>query len=417
MRARPLPWLATVLAVALLSACTAPPAPSANPRPVEASDPTGDGVLKVGALVPTSGAFAFLGPGIASGVALAVRDINAAGGVLGQPVEVVQRDSGDAATATAEESLAALAEAGVDVIVGPASSVLAERLLPAVMAAGIPVISPAATLPALTHVYDGGLFFRTVPQHGLQGQALATALAEQGVTSAAIVASDDELGRAVLETFVPAAEGIGITVASVTVAASQTDHGATVAAVNDSSPDAVVLATSYAAQDQTKALIGALIGAGFGGAKLWLTTQNAGDYSQSYPPGTLKGVNALIDGVEPDAAFLAELKSITPALTLARYATEAYDAVVLAALAAVLAGDDGAAAIARTLRAASADGTKCTSYVECLEALRTGTDIDYDGLSGAVDLGERGDVDSGMFSLHAYNDENKTAFARMVRAS
>ena len=44
--------------------------------------------------MPLSGDLAALGPGIALGASLAVEQINAAGGINGVPVELIEGDSG-----------------------------------------------------------------------------------------------------------------------------------------------------------------------------------------------------------------------------------------------------------------------------------------------------------------------------------
>ena len=54
-----------------------------------ASDP-----LVLASLMPLSGDLASLGPGIALGAALAVQQINAAGGINGQDVVLIEGDSG-----------------------------------------------------------------------------------------------------------------------------------------------------------------------------------------------------------------------------------------------------------------------------------------------------------------------------------
>jgi branched-chain amino acid transport system substrate-binding protein len=159
--------------------------------------------------------------------------------------------------------------------------------------------------------------------------------------------------------------------------------------------------------DQTKALIGALSAAGFGGAKLWLTSQNLADYSQALPAGLLNGVNGILEGVQPDAAFIAKLKQEDPGLVDPRYGAEAYDATILAALAAILAGDDGGASIAAALRDASRSGIKCTSFGECLDVLRTEPDIDYDGITGTVNFDAAGDRTTASYGLYVYTAENK----------
>ena len=68
-------------------------------------------------------------------------------------VEVVHRDSSDAGEKKLEKSFAELVDKGVDVIIGPSTSVLTLRILELAEEAGIPIIPPAATSPQLT-TYD-----------------------------------------------------------------------------------------------------------------------------------------------------------------------------------------------------------------------------------------------------------------------
>lgn len=49
--------------------------------------------IKIGGLFPLTGSLAPYGPAIAQGAQLAVDQINAAGGVLGRPLELVIRDT------------------------------------------------------------------------------------------------------------------------------------------------------------------------------------------------------------------------------------------------------------------------------------------------------------------------------------
>ena len=82
--------IAVVGASALvLSGCA--PAESEEP-----AAPAEDLTLKIGTILPQSGALAFLGPPEEAGVALAVQEVNEAG--LGITVEAIYRDSGDTTT-------------------------------------------------------------------------------------------------------------------------------------------------------------------------------------------------------------------------------------------------------------------------------------------------------------------------------
>lgn len=391
------------------------PMPTPTPSPTYAV--TGDGVLRIGTLFPTSGTYAYLGAGQVAGVETAVREINEAGGVNGVPVEVFHRNSGDATTETAEASYADLVAKGVDVVIGPSSSVLAERLVDPVIAAGVPLISPAATLPALTALDDTGLVFRTIGTYAAQGTVITDALVEAKAAKVAYVYVDDASGQALLESITAGAEEGGLTLAtSETFKATATDFSSIVAAVKKANPDAVVVSSSADAVDATKALITALTTAKFGGARLWLTSQNLADYSQALPAGVLDKVNGVLEGAQPDDAFIARLKQADPSVGAYRYAEEAYDATIMAALAATVSGDDGGPAIARLLPVISKDGIKCTSFGECIDVLRTEPDIDYDGISGPVNLTAEGDVSSASWGIYVYGAGNTATLVRTVIA-
>ncbi len=397
----------TLASLVALTGCGGTPAPAPTPTPTPT--PTGDGVLKIGTLFPSTGGVSFIGPAQVAGVNAALREINAAGGVNGQPVVVVNRDSGDASTSTVETSFADLVAQGVDVVIGPSSSVLSQRLLALAADAGIPLISPAATYPQLTALDQGDIFFRTIATSPHQALALADLLPDRDVTSVAVVYGKDDPAVTLAAALTTALDGAEIEVVDAQVASeADADVAAALAAVTEAAPDAVVLATPDNG-GLTRALISALVAAGYGGGKLWLTSGNVADYSQALPGGLLNGVNGLLDGAETDAAFQAKVKQEDPGVVDVRYAAEAYDATVLAALAAVLAGDDGSASLVRTLRAVSVDGIKCTSFGECADVLTTQPDIDYDGISGSVNLDENGDPERGGYSVVVYNSENKYA--------
>ena len=305
--------------------------------------------------------------------------------MLGKPVEVFHRDSGDASNDILEQSFADLVTKKVDVLIGPSSSVLADRLLPKALEAKIPIISPAATAPKATST---GTYFRTIPSAALQGAALAEIVGKGSPVDVALIYFDDASGNAVKATLAAALKAVKGKLVTAQKFSATTDLAAIVAAVVKAGPDAVVLASPFSAMDQNKALITALAAGQLGGAKLWLTSQNLADYSQALPAGVMKDVNGILEGAEPDAEFVKRVKAVGPTVTDFRYAAEAYDATMLAALAAIVADNDSREAVSRSsLRDVSAGGIKCMSFGECLDVLKTQTDIDYDGVSGPLGPG------------------------------
>ncbi|WP_091647809.1 ABC transporter substrate-binding protein [Micromonospora pallida] len=164
--------------------------------PPKGRKPRGDtgAPLTLGGLLPRTGPASGAYPPQATGAALAVREINAAGGVLDEPVVWIDGDDGtnpDVARAT----LAAHVKKNVQVIIGAGTSGVSKAILPDVVAAGLVMFSPANTDASLTTIEDKGLYFRTAPPDSLQGQALADVIMRDGPRKVALIARKDSYGE------------------------------------------------------------------------------------------------------------------------------------------------------------------------------------------------------------------------------
>jgi ABC-type branched-subunit amino acid transport system substrate-binding protein len=169
-----------------------------GPDPV-GGDATSDEPLRIGTLLPLTGNLAFLGPPEVAGAKLAVQDINEAGGVLGQDVELTEGDSGDASTDTASQTVDRLLQANVNVIVGAASSGVSLTVIDAITGAGVLQFSPANTSDEFTTYNDKDLYFRTAPPDVLQARALADLIIADGNNSVGILALNDPYGTGLAE--------------------------------------------------------------------------------------------------------------------------------------------------------------------------------------------------------------------------
>jgi ABC-type branched-subunit amino acid transport system substrate-binding protein len=207
-------------------------------------DRAGDGVLKIGTLLPETGSLAFLGPPEFAGVALAVADVNEAGGVLGAPVELSQGDSGDTSTDIASQEADRLLGEGVDAIIGAASSSVTLTVIDKITQAGVVQFSPANTSLALVDYPDNGLYFRNAPPDDLQGSVVAGLVADDGNSSAYILALDDAYGTSLADVVESVLTESGVEVLDKVIYDPEaTSFDAEVDAVVDADPDAIVLIT------------------------------------------------------------------------------------------------------------------------------------------------------------------------------
>ncbi|WP_291053325.1 ABC transporter substrate-binding protein [Herbiconiux sp.] len=102
----------------------------------------------------------------------------------------------------------------------------------------------------------------------------------------------------------------------------------------------------------------------------------------------LPGLSAVGEPVAVDESFAARLRSADPTLSDTRFGAESYDAAVMIALAATMAGDDGPASIAQFLPAVTSGSVACSSYGACLDALGAQTGIRYSGVSGTLGIAQ-----------------------------
>lgn len=106
---------------------------SSSTSPSASASPS---VWRVGLEAPLTGDQATLGKGMLQGAQLAANEVNAAGGVLGRNIEIVQID--DAADpATGATAATAAITAGLDGVVGPYNSGVGAKTLPLYLQAGV----------------------------------------------------------------------------------------------------------------------------------------------------------------------------------------------------------------------------------------------------------------------------------------
>ncbi len=236
----------------------------ANVKPnqkVSGNIPKGDGTLTIGTLLPQSGDLAFLGPPEFAGVDLAVKEINAAGGVLGKPVKQVKADSGDGTPNIAPSETDKLLRGGADAIVGAASSSVSLSVIDRITNAGVVQISPANTSTAFDTYADKGLYFRTAPSDVLQGQVMAQTVSGDGHQNIAILARQEAYGEALAKNVRSFFEESGGKVVSYKLYdPNAANFTAEVDSIKAEDPDAIVVI----AFDETKKIIPQLDKAGLG---------------------------------------------------------------------------------------------------------------------------------------------------------
>jgi ABC-type branched-subunit amino acid transport system substrate-binding protein len=376
---------------------------------------TGDGTLKFGTLLPATGSLSFLGPPESAGVKLAIQDINAAGGVLGQQVQLTEGDSGDTSTDIANQTTDRLLSENVDAIIGTASSAVTFTVIDKITGAGVIQFSPANTAKTLTEYDDRGLYFRTAPSDILQGQVLGEIIVGDGNTTVGILALQDPYGEGLAEDAAGSITDSGGEVLETIIYDPQAQNfDAEVQQIKAANPDAILVIGF----DETARILTTMIEQGIGPdtKAIYGTDGNMGNaLGQQFAtdPGALEGMRGTTPLSALAPTFTSRLLEIDPGLIDFNYSGEAYDAVTIVALAAEIAGTDQPTAIAEEINGVTKDGEKCPSFSACLALVKAGTDIDYDGITGPLtftEAGEPGEASYGILEFGADNKLNTTEF-------
>ncbi|HUW03399.1 MAG TPA: ABC transporter substrate-binding protein [Acidimicrobiales bacterium] len=374
-----------------------------------------DGTLTIGSVLPSSGDLAVLGEPMNKAVELAIADINEAGGVLDGDVVLDARDSGTDEQ-VASDAVDGLLGTPTDVIVGAASSRISLSVIDKITGAGVPECSPSNTGLDFTTYEDGGYYFRTAPPDNLQAKVMADELIiPDGPESVAIIALADSYGQGFAGALETELTNAGLEVpANIPYDPNGTNFDSDVAELADTGADAYVL---WGFPDTGSTILSAMIENGIGPAD---TQIYAGDGMQSSSLGQLvdpsnPAIVAGIKGTAPSAAppdgeptFPDRFAEFAPGVDTI-FSAHAYDCTIVFALAALEAGSDDPLDIAGSMNAVTEGGEKCTNFADCKALIEAGTDIDYDGASGALDFVNAGEPGAGAYDIWNFSDETEPA--------
>jgi branched-chain amino acid transport system substrate-binding protein len=388
------------------AASSAAPAAS-SAAPSAAASTAATEACKIGTMLPQTGNLAFLGPPEFAGVDLAVAQINAAGGVLGSPLENLVGDSGDTSTDIASQTADSHIAAGASAIIGAASSGVSLTVIDKITGAGVIHFSPANTSPTLSDYADNGLYFRTAPSDLFQGAVLGSLMLDAGVEKAGILALDDAYGTGLADALDANFTAGGGTVSEKIIYNPQAaEFSAEVGKLKASKPGAIAVIGF----EESVKIIQELIKQGIGPDKVPLYLVD-GNLSQEafaeLPEGIMVGTKGTLPGAAASSQLQGELLTVNPELTDYSYAAEAYDAVNLIALGMEVAKSCDGTAIAAALQGVSKDGENCTDFASCKALLDAGTDFNYEGQSGPVEFADNGDPSIATMGVYTYEANDK----------
>ncbi len=195
--------------------------------------------IRLGAVLSVTGPASFLGEPEKNSIQMELEKINAAGGVLGRPLEVVILDDETDVNKAVLATDRLLKKENVAAILGPTTSGNSLAIMGKAAAAKVPLISCSAaekiTKPVNPYI------FKVAPSDRLAVARILDHAKKQGYTKLAILTVSDgfgQAGREVLKELIPAG---GFTlVADEAYGPKDTDMTAQLTKIKGASPDAII---------------------------------------------------------------------------------------------------------------------------------------------------------------------------------
>jgi ABC-type branched-subunit amino acid transport system substrate-binding protein len=361
---------------------------------------------KIGALIPLTGGLQSYGEASLDGMMLAIDEVNAAGGVLGGPIEVIVGDTQTKAQAAID---AAKKMVSVDGVVGILGALASGNTIPVATSVSavdqIPQISNASTAPAITTLADNDFLFRTVPSDAYQGAVLAGLTDAAGIGSVAVLYINNDYGVGLAESFA-AGYGGNIT-SSAAFEPNKASYRGELQAAAEGDPEALLL-IAYP-DDGGLLILRQSLEEGFfdrfvvtDGLK---TAQLVDDIGAEYMEGVFGTAAGAVDN-DASAHFAAAYEAKHGELPPLPYIDSGFDAAMILALAIEKAGSTDGPAIRDALREvtnAPGEPVGPGDFAKAKELIAAGTDIDYQGAAGNHEFDENGDV-TGIFEHWAVKD-------------
>ncbi len=371
----------TCAAAILLAAC-------ASSSSGSGAGGTPSGPVTYGVLSCFTGRLASLGQAMLQGSKVAQSEINAAGGVLGQKVQLVTGDTScdvaDGVTAVNQ-----MLTKNISGVIGPETQ-------------EINGVEPILDANHVVDEFQGGdtardhqadpYFFRDSPSDSQLGVAMALYAHTKGYTRAVMLFYSDPAAQTFLKPVSTTFTKLGGTILkTIIVTPDQTSYLSQVREAIAAHPQVI-----FTQEDPPTAAVLFREFKQLGGQSIpWVGTDvtSGSDYLKAigYPTAHAHLTSVFGTSVTgaASAAFLNLFNQIYPSQKSAgplANANYAYDAVISLALADDYAKTTNGATVAHDMaKVTNPPGTPCFTYATCLTLIKAGTKINYEGASGSLD--------------------------------
>ncbi len=356
--------------------------------------------VKIGILFDVTGPESDSVPPALNAVKLAVDEINANGGILkGQKLQTIVGDSQGTAQGSIDAATKLVKVDNVAAIVG---ALLSDSTMAAAHGVTVPngvlLVSPASTAPLITTLEDKDFVFRTIESDAYQGWMLGKLVYDQGFRNVALTYVNNDYGSGIADTFRGAFENLGGTITDAQAhEPNKNSYIQELTALAEGKPEALVLVTYAAGGGIT--IIKESLEHGF--FKQFIGTDSLRDdlLIKQIGADKLKGIFFTSPVPVPDSlgstTFQKNYSAAYKTTEDDEFIDNAYDAVMLVALAIEQAGSTDRTKVRDALRnvcCAPGEVIGPGEWAKAKADIAAGRKINYEGASSPLEFDENGDV-------------------------
>lgn len=369
--------------------------------------------IRIGILIPLTGATSQFGATMSRAAQIAAEEINAAGGVNGRKVEVVIEDDQSNPEAAVRAAKKLIDIDKVVAIGGSYASAVTSAVAPLCWEAKV-VLATSSGADSITKLPHQGYIFRTSPTVTLQGTRVGDFAVELGSKRMFFLGPQTPFAQSyidIISAIVTKAGGAG---SGLIYEDKKASYRSEVDQALRFKPDVIVLG-GYV--PDTAVVLKDLYRAGFDGRRIGFSFGVNQKLVEAVPAEVCEGAYSLVPSAAVSAGAYKHLIAKMKLDALDSYSCQVYDHVVMTALA--LASAAKSAPNGTTVRdnlrgvTQSPKGKLVDNPADGLKLLAGASAINYDGASGPLEFADNGDV-KGVFFRYEQAQKGKLVVTKVA---
>lgn len=353
--------------------------------------------IRIGVIIPLTGATSQFGAIMVQAAKIAETEINSAGGVHGRLIQLLIEDDQSNPEAAVRAAHKLIDVDKVVAIGGSYASAVTSAIAPLCWQSNT-VLLTSSGADSITKLPHQGYIFRTQPTVTLQGTRVGNFAVELGAKKMFFLGPQTPFAQSYIDIISGVFKNAGGSGSGLIYEDRKSSYRSEVDQALKESPDAIVLG-GYV--PDTAIVLKDLYRAGFSGKKVGFSFGVNDALTKAVPAEVSEGAYSLVPSASETSGAYKRLITKMKLPHLDSFPCQVYDHVVLTALALAHAstGQLDGTAVRDNLRAISQDneGKQTDDAIEALKLIVSGARVNYDGASGTLEFASNGNVNGTSF--------------------